>query len=196
MCWGRGAVRVAPLIALAIIFGGDGWGGNVAAQVPRAPLGVQVVLQGVKQSISNWPEFAAANNLTGWGDDPSIPPCLWTGATCDADGRLQTLALQCPGCPVKAEGVLPLSIAASQTLATLNLQSNLLHGPLPPEYAAPGAFPSILNLVVLDNRLTGSIPEEWTHPEAFPRMSLLAFGDNRMTGTIPPELYLPSLLIL
>lgn len=45
----------------------------------------------MRKSITNWDQFAAANNITGWGADPSIPPCLWTGVACDADGRLISL---------------------------------------------------------------------------------------------------------
>lgn len=58
---------------------------------PRLPCPAEATLLGVQRSISNWPEFSKANNLTGWGTDPSIPPCLWTGVGCDADGRLSSM---------------------------------------------------------------------------------------------------------
>jgi hypothetical protein len=51
----------------------------------------EALLTAVKQHITNWPEFAAANNISGWGGNPAIPPCLYTGVTCDADGQLQAL---------------------------------------------------------------------------------------------------------
>lgn len=65
-------------------------------------------------------------------------------------------SLQCPGCAVKAEGSLPEEVARLPTLATLNLQQNRLAGPLPWQYAAQGALPRLLNLIVTDNRLTGA----------------------------------------
>lgn len=44
---------------------------------------------------------------------------------CDPDGRLASVSLQCPGCPVKATGTLPEEVAELPTLSALNLQ---VHG--------------------------------------------------------------------
>ena len=48
-------------------------------------------------AITNWPKFVAANNISGWGgtgpEDKGVPACLWTGVTCDADGRLSILCV-------------------------------------------------------------------------------------------------------
>ncbi|EFN54023.1 hypothetical protein CHLNCDRAFT_136066 [Chlorella variabilis] len=167
-----------------------------AAAVVALPLSLQAVLDGVKRHITNWPEFSAANNLTGWGADPAVPPCLYTGVTCDADGALQSLALQCPRCSVRAEGTLAPEIAKSASLATINVQYNRLAGPLPAAYGEPGAASSLLHLIVSYNQLSGSIPDEWSNPEALPRMTLLGIAANRLSGTLPEDLLLPSLLVL
>jgi hypothetical protein len=54
-------------------------------------------LLAVSGAITNWAEFAAANNISGWGgdgpEDKGVPACLWTGVTCDADGRLSILCV-------------------------------------------------------------------------------------------------------
>lgn len=32
-----------------------------------------------RYAIDNWAQYAAANNITGWVADNSVPVCLWTG---------------------------------------------------------------------------------------------------------------------
>ncbi|KAI7838603.1 hypothetical protein COHA_007611 [Chlorella ohadii] len=165
------------------------------AVVP-APLSLEVGLRAIRDSITNWPELSAANNLSGWGADPSIPPCLYTGVTCDADGRLSSVSLQCPGCAVKAQGHLADEVAGLSTLTALNMQNNQLNGSLPAAYGEEGALPRLLNLVLSNNQLSGTLPAEWGGPGALPALSLLALGFNRLTGELPAQLALPSLLIL
>ncbi|KAL4419356.1 hypothetical protein ABPG77_001583 [Micractinium sp. CCAP 211/92] len=198
MSAGRRIVTAVALAVLAVGLHGGGGGRRCGPEAAAAetipPLTVQAQLAGVRTSITNWDQFAAANNISGWGSDPSIPPCLWTGVACDADGRLVSLSFACLNCSVKAEGVVPPITSA--TLATLNLQQNALGGPLPAEYAAENGLPGMINLILLDNRLTGSIPEEWGRPWAFPTLTLLGIGQNRLTGTLPPDLHTPALLIL
>lgn len=82
----------AAALALAVV--AAAWAG-AAAQQPTfgVPLGVDTGLRLIRQSITNWDEFAAANNLSGWGKDPSVPPCLYTSVTCDADGRLASVCV-------------------------------------------------------------------------------------------------------
>lgn len=56
---------------------------------------------------------------------------------------------------MKAQGTLPPELATITTLQTLNMQQNQYSGGLPPEYGSPGAFPSLLSLVLQQNQLTG-----------------------------------------
>lgn len=58
---------------------------------PRPRAAADAGLRAIRDAITNWPQFSAANNLSGWGADPAIPPCLYTGVTCDADGRLSSV---------------------------------------------------------------------------------------------------------
>lgn len=44
-----------------------------------------------RNAITNWEEYAAANNITGWVTDNSVPVCLWTGVTCNPEGRIEAL---------------------------------------------------------------------------------------------------------
>ena len=44
----------------------------------------EVALLDIKSSFSNWPEYASANNVTGWVK--GTPVCNWTGVTCTDHG--------------------------------------------------------------------------------------------------------------
>ena len=67
-----------------------------------------------RYAITNWDAYAAANNITGWVDDNSVPVCLWTGVTCSPEGRIEQLALQCPApiCTFKATGTVAHNTSA------------------------------------------------------------------------------------
>lgn len=53
------------------------------------PLRAGVALLAQKQAISNWPDFAAANGITGWQDLATV--CWeWTGVNC-TDDRVTSL---------------------------------------------------------------------------------------------------------
>jgi hypothetical protein len=108
-----------------------------------------------KYAIVNWDAYVAANNISGWVDDNSVPVCLWSGVTCNPDGRIQTLALQCPACPLKAEGTVASNLSAIMPMTTVNLQQQNLSGTLPPSFGGDGAFPSLINLLLSQNRLSG-----------------------------------------
>lgn len=68
--------------------GGDG---VCLARLPPLTHPAESVLDAFKSNITNWPQFAASNNLVGWGADAAVPPCLYTGVTCDGEGNLQSL---------------------------------------------------------------------------------------------------------
>lgn len=65
-------------------------------------------------------------------------------------------SLQCPGCPVKAQGHVAEEVADLPTLTAFNFQNNQLNGTLPAGYGAPGALPRLLNLVLSNNQLSGA----------------------------------------
>jgi hypothetical protein len=147
-------------------------------------------------AITNWDAYKAANNISGWVDDNSVPVCLWTGVTCSPEGRIEGLALQCPNCAVKALGTIAPNTSEIQTMKTLNLQQQLLSGRLPPQFGLPTAFQNLFALILQQNQLTGTIPKEWNAAGTFPRMSLLAMHYNNLTGDLPePELW-PQLGVL
>jgi hypothetical protein len=54
----------------------------------RACCAVAILLE-LRDSITNWPEFAAANRISGWNN--RVPVCVWGGVTCSEEGRVQTL---------------------------------------------------------------------------------------------------------
>lgn len=49
-----------------------------------------MLLLELPESVLNWGEFAAANNVKGWLD-ASVPLCQWSGVQCDGDGRVIAL---------------------------------------------------------------------------------------------------------
>ncbi len=61
----------------------------LGACAPMAAAGA--LLLSIRNSTSNWDEFAAANNITGWVSDRSIPVCVWTGISCNENGALQSV---------------------------------------------------------------------------------------------------------
>jgi Leucine-rich repeat (LRR) protein len=68
------------------------------------------------------------------------------------------------------------------SLISLDLESNLLSGPIPSEY---GLLTSLTSLAVERNRLRGTIP---TSLGDLVNLSYLTFGYNLLSQTIPPEL--------
>ena len=52
--------------------------------------GTGMLLLEFPESVLNWGEFAAANNVKGWLD-ASVPLCQWSGVQCDGDGRVTAL---------------------------------------------------------------------------------------------------------
>lgn len=55
---------------------------------PPFPPPVQLLLM-LRNSIENWPQFAAANRISGW--EPSVPVCLWTGVSCTDTGDITSV---------------------------------------------------------------------------------------------------------
>lgn len=99
----------------------------------------------LRDSIENWPEFSAANNITGW--NASFPVCFWTGIVCSGDARVQQVSLQCgAGCGVPAVGTLPPAFGDITVLSTFNLQGNAFRGRLPPEWGHPQKLTLLQNL--------------------------------------------------
>ncbi len=59
-------------------------------------MGAERQLLAQRDAISNWEEFSAANNFSGWQDDLSafraVPVCDWTGVDCNPfDGSVTKL---------------------------------------------------------------------------------------------------------
>lgn len=50
-----------------------------------------MLLLAQRDTITNWDEYAAANGVTGWVADNSVPVCLWTGVTCNPMGRVEAV---------------------------------------------------------------------------------------------------------
>ncbi|KAI3437798.1 hypothetical protein D9Q98_000245 [Chlorella vulgaris] len=155
----------------------------------------QMDLLSQRAAITNWEPWAAANNISGWVYNNSVPVCLWSGVTCTPDGAISSLVLQCPACPLQAEGTLAANLSLVPTLATVNLQQQKFGGPLPSEFGEDGAFPTLINLLLQQNQLTGPIPQSWSSTGAFPSLALLAVQRNKLNGTLPEPASWPQINI-
>ena len=62
------------------------------------------------------------------------------------------------------------SDAGVQAMESLHLQTNVLTGSLPAEWAAQGRWPNLTSLDLFDNVLAGTIPVSWGAPETFPEL--------------------------
>ncbi|KAL4529628.1 hypothetical protein Ndes2437B_g08800 [Nannochloris sp. 'desiccata'] len=144
-----------------------------------------------RSSISNWDAFSVGNNINGW--NASTPVCLWTGVSCNAEGRVVTVTLACNGCSTKASGNLPPALSTLVHLTSLDLQYNEFSGSLPEIWAGSGQFPALQSLYLGNNSLSGQVPWQGT---AFPKLQLLRLDGNRFSGPWPDELTLPALSVL
>ena len=70
--------------------------------------------------------------------------------------------------------------------------ASVVTGTLPSSWSNPEAFPSLINLTLLDMPLSGSLPASWADNGSFPSLGSLVLGGNvadvsRLSGTLPPE---------
>lgn len=73
-------------------------------------------------------------------------------------------------------------------LVELNLDRNILHGTLPPQWGAGGSFSSVRGISLANNMLTGSIPAAWNF-NAFPQSLAIALQPQQGAK---PTLLLPA----
>jgi Leucine-rich repeat (LRR) protein len=94
---------------------------------------------------------------TGWTNQTgwlaNTTPCTWYGVTC-----------------------------TSGHVTTINLYSNLLKGPLPPEISG---LTELTSLILANNQLSGAIPAQLG---SLSKLEILYLAFNQFSGPIPPEL--------
>ncbi|OEL24503.1 Receptor-like protein kinase HSL1 [Dichanthelium oligosanthes] len=143
--------------------------------------------------------------LASWGaDGDGTPHCNWTYVSCDAAGRVASLAL--PNVTL-AGAVVPDAIGGLADLKVLNLYNtsvvggfpkflysctgitridlphNQLEGELPADIGRLGK--SLTYLALHYTNFTGEIPAKVSKLK---KLRYLALNQNQLTGTIPPEL--------
>ncbi|KAL4423124.1 hypothetical protein ABPG77_004807 [Micractinium sp. CCAP 211/92] len=186
------------------------------ASFPAASSADVQALLAQKAAISNWREFAASKNLTGW--DAATPVCEWGGVTCSEEGAVITIDLSCQlvdadfagdvplayeeaplvipvsePCTARAQGTLALELSTLGSLQNLLFYNNHLSSTLPTEWGASGAFPNLLTLDLSSNRLTGTLPDSWASGSgAFPILQVIHLERNRLNGTLPPGWAAPT----
>ena len=98
---------------------------------------------------------------------------LWLISSCAGDYNLK--------------GLIPMEVVHLSHLRVLDLQRNLLSGPLPKEFGVPSPTGSMLQLEALrldSCRLTGSIPEEWCGLSN-QRLKAINLSSNSLSGSLP-----------
>lgn len=81
---------------------------------------------------------------------------------------------------------------AAGTLSTLRLSRNRFSGRLPDAWGAPGAFPSLAEILLGSNRLSGPLPAAWGGRGQLPKLLNFNFEGNALEGTIPDSWVLPG----
>ena len=115
-------------------------------------------------------------NNDNWLTD--VPLADWHGAWTDTFGRVVSLNLRSNG----LIGPIPPELGSLASLAELNLWDNRLTGPIPPEL---GGLANLTHLNLWENGLTGPIPPELGGLANLTRLNL---WENGLIGPIPPEL--------
>ena len=63
-----------------------------------------------RDAISNWDEFSAANDISGWNSTTDV--CDWTLIYCTPEGAITEVYLDCYDCTIHATGTLAPELAA------------------------------------------------------------------------------------
>ncbi|XP_051117856.1 probable inactive receptor kinase At1g27190 [Andrographis paniculata] len=107
--------------------------------------------------------------------------CRFVGVSCwnDRENRLIGLELRDFG----LAGDVPDSLQFCQSLQTLDLAGNSLHGSIPPQICS--WLPYLVTLDLSGNGLTGKIPDELANCSY---LHTLILDDNNLSGTIPFQL--------
>ncbi|XP_062231926.1 receptor-like protein kinase 5 [Phragmites australis] len=172
---------------------------HAAAQPAAAPADEAQLLLQIKRA---WGDPAP---LASWGAANGATHCNWAYVSCDAAGRVTSLALP----NVTLAGTVPEAIGGLSGLTVLdlhntsvgggfpaflynltgitsiNLSKNQLGGELPADIGRLGAGGNLTYLALDHNNFTGEIPAAVSKLK---RLTYLALNENQLTGTIPPEL--------
>lgn len=132
------------------------------------------VLQDPTGALANWDATAA-------------DPCAWNGVACSSpdpgSGSAQPRRVVALSLPKKLlVAALPRSPLPS-SLRHLNLRSNRLFGPVPPELVA-GA-PALQSLVLYGNALDGQLPEDLGD---LAYLQILDLSSNAINGSLPTSI--------
>lgn len=80
---GTGSLAWLPACLLA-------WMADSVHHVPCAPFAVTALLA-QRDAITNWDQFAVANNISGWTLESAASVCSWTGVSCNGAGEVSRL---------------------------------------------------------------------------------------------------------
>ncbi|WVZ73725.1 hypothetical protein U9M48_022003 [Paspalum notatum var. saurae] len=120
--------------------------------------------------------------LANW-DAGAADPCAWNGVACSSPDPGQPRRVVALSLPKKRLVAALPSAPLPSALRHLNLRSNRLFGPVPPELLA-GA-PALQSLVLYGNALVGPLPEE-LGGLAF--LQILDLSSNAINGSLPASI--------
>ena len=115
-----------------------------------------------------------------WSTRTSV--CSWIGVTCDSHGtRVTRLNIS----HMELVGSIPLEIGNLDSLASLDLSGNHLHGPIAASIFNMSVIESI---IVYNTNLSGRLPKEICRHNRLQRLKVLDLGWNKLEGNIPLSL--------
>ncbi|KAM2143448.1 hypothetical protein ACFX1R_047240 [Malus domestica] len=135
-------------------------------------------LRGLKQSLHD-----PLEKLASWdfGNTTAGVICKFVGITCwnDKENRIVKLELR----EMELTGAVPKEIEYCGSLTNLDLGSNAISGPIPPDIC--DWLPFLVTLDLSGNDFSGPIPPGLQHCKY---LNSLILSDNKLTGPIPFEL--------
>ncbi|KAL4034315.1 hypothetical protein IC575_007449 [Cucumis melo] len=148
--------------------------------VESVRLSIETDKQALISIKSGFTNLKPSNPLSSW-DNPNSSPCNWTRVSCNKKGN-RVIGLDLSG--LQISGSLDPHIGNLTFLHSLQLQNNLLTGPIPHQISKLFRL-NLLNMSF--NSLEGGFPSNISHMAA---LEILDLTSNNITSTLPNELSL------
>lgn len=65
--------------------------GLIPCHIPPCRTHAVAALLEQRDAITNWAQFRAANNISGWAPEAAADVCRWTGIRCNGAGEVSVL---------------------------------------------------------------------------------------------------------
>lgn len=132
-----------------------------------------------KQALLDFARNLYHSRPLNW-DDNSSACSIWTGVTCNHD-KSRIIAVRLPG--IGFHGQIPSNtISRLSALELLNLRSNGISGPFPPDFSKLG---NLTALYLQSNKFSGLLPLDFS---VWKNLSSINLSHNAFNGSIPSSI--------